>query len=64
MLLLFSIKLVKLKKVWLAQIIGIDLFGDGGSGKQLVTYHLVIILDKTTNLMEATYHYVALTSLL
>ena len=31
MLLLFSIKLVKLKIVWIARILEIDLFGDGGS---------------------------------
>jgi hypothetical protein len=31
MLLLFFFKLVKLKIVWLARILGIVLFGDGGS---------------------------------
>jgi hypothetical protein len=30
MLLLFYTKLVKLKTVWLARILEIDLFGDGG----------------------------------
>jgi len=31
MLLIFPMKLVELKIVWLAQNLGIDLFGDGGS---------------------------------
>jgi hypothetical protein len=31
MLLLFSIKLVKLKKVWLTRILKIDSFVDGGN---------------------------------
>jgi hypothetical protein len=55
MLLLFSIKLEKLKKFWPAQISGIDLFGDGWSNIQDFCTIFVICIYKNANFLKLSH---------